>query len=75
MPVISRATCATEKSYTSLESPNIQLFGGLKTYCVAFITKQPGLLEWNSYEFIKMGVGALIEEPRPISLDLQKAEY
>ena len=30
-PVISRATCATEKLYTSLESPNYQLFGGLKT--------------------------------------------
>ena len=30
MPVISRATCATVKLYTSLESPNYQLFGGLK---------------------------------------------
>ena len=39
------------------------------------MTKQPGLFKWNSYEFIKMDVGALIEEPRPISLDLQKAEY
>ena len=29
-PVISRATYATEKLYTSLESPNIQFFGGLK---------------------------------------------
>ena len=30
-PVISRATYATEKLYTSLESPNYQRFGGLKT--------------------------------------------
>ena len=30
-PVISRATYATEKLNTSLESPNYQLFGGLKT--------------------------------------------
>ena len=30
-PVISRTTCATEKSYISLESPHFQLFGGLKT--------------------------------------------
>ena len=30
-PVISRATYAREKLYTSLESPNYQLFVGLKT--------------------------------------------
>ena len=41
---------------------------------VAFIKKQPGLLEWNSYEFIKLGVVALIEEPYPMSIDLRKAE-
>ena len=41
MSVISRATCATEKLYTSLESPHIQLFGGLKTWGVALQSKHP----------------------------------
>ena len=32
-------------------------------------------LSWiEASRHIKMGVGALIEEPRPMSLDLQKAE-
>ena len=43
--VISRTSYVTELLYTSLESPNMQLFGGLKTWGVALKAKQASLFE------------------------------
>ena len=42
MALISRTTCTTEKSYTSLESPHFQLFGDLATYGLATPKKSLG---------------------------------
>ena len=56
MTLISRTTCTTEKSYTSLESPHFQLFGGLKTYGVAIPKNRYAPLNESQTVFTKKGV-------------------
>ena len=75
MAGISRTTCATEKSCTSLESPNIQLSESISTKGVALLISPSRHFEQNSTVFIQVGVAALLEEPYPLSIEFLKAEY
>ena len=50
-PVISRTNYVSELLYTSLESPNIQLFGAPMIEGVALQTNQPHPFLWKKFEF------------------------
>ena len=52
-----------------------ECFLGMRAKLLSIAEHCPLRYRVIQYEFIKMGMGALIEEPRPMSLDLQKAEY
>ena len=75
MAGISPATCATEKLYTSLESPDMQLFETLSTMGMALRTNPSRPFEWNSIVFIQVVLAALLEGPDPFSIEILNAGY
>ena len=58
--IFSKSKWATDKFYTSLESPNIWHFKTLKTKGMASIQKLLGPFEWNSNFFHSKGCGCFV---------------